>query len=127
MSNQLEIMSQKILNPIRHGEVPPVGLLSELRTPSVNSKRAASKKAAIVQEGVRQAKLSADTLKKIDELNSPFSSMVAYTALGTLAAQGIAKLSAMASIPHWCFRKNRPELEPRLYNHWLKSQTRVNN
>lgn len=90
---------------------------------SANSKRAMSKKSAIENEIARHKKAAEDVITKSEccftlAMTLPF-------ALGNVVHQSVVQIRAMQQIPHWCFRKNRPELEPRLYNRWLKSQAKA--
>ena len=90
---------------------------------NANSKRAMSKDRAIENEIARHRKIMMD----IDTLaaNGIIPYVNVYARMMSVTGQAGAKISAMQQIPHWCFRKNRPELEPRLYNRWLKSQAKA--
>lgn len=119
MNNSKRAMSKKAV-------IEPSGLLSGVnRETRPATKRMYSKASAIGREcvlGMTQMQKLTSSLKSQPNL---VETLVIRAMFNAVYSEHKEKIKHIQQIPHWCFRKNRPELEPRLYNRWLKSQAKA--
>lgn len=106
--------------------IEPSGLLSGVnRETRPVTKRMYSKASAIGREcvfGMTQMQKLTCSLSSQPNL---VETLIIRDRFNAVYSKHKEKINYMQQIPHWCFRKNRPELEPRLYNRWLKSQAKA--